>query len=163
MVESKMFDSAARSLVFAVVPEAPGPVSLRLTYTFTGLSWSASYVAVLDGRLDEASLSAWYCLSNKCGASLASPSMTLVAGHSNVLAGKVDARGAVGLGVTAVIVSCPSTLRDGADYYLKLRVRPESLPHGVLVDRIRITLPDPTASAVMNPRPPGAGHDCIAA
>ena len=153
MVESKMFDSAARSLVFAVVPEAPGPVSLRLTYTFTGLSWSASYVAVLDGRLDEASLSAWYCLSNKCGASLASPSMTLVAGHSNVLAGKVDARGAVGLGVTAVSVSCPSTLRDGADYYLQAASAARVPARMVyLVDRIGITLPEPTASRRDEPR-----------
>jgi len=153
MVESKMFDSAARSLVFAVVPEAPGPVSLRLTYTFTGLSWSASYVAVLDGRLDEASLSAWYCLSNKCGASLASPSMTLVAGHSNVLAGKVDARGAVGLGVTAVSVSCPSTLRDGADYYLEAASAARVPARMVyLVDRIGITLPEPTASRRDEPR-----------
>lgn len=152
-VESKVFDSAARSLVFMVVPEAPGPASLRLTYAFTGLAWSASYVAVLDLRLDEVAFSAWYCLSNKCGSSLAPRSITLVAGHSNVLAGKADARGATGLGLTAASVSCPDTLRDGADCYLQA-AGAARLPARMvyLIDRIGVTVTDPTVSRKDEPR-----------
>lgn len=146
-VESKVFDSAARSLVFMVVPEAPGPASFRLTYAFTGLAWSASYVAVLDPRLDEVTFSAWYCLSNKCGASLAPRSTTLVAGHPNALPGKADVRGATGVGLTAVTVSCPDTLRDGADCYLEA-AGAARLPTRMvyLIDRIGVTLADPAVS-----------------
>jgi len=152
-VESKVFDSAARSLVFMVVPEAPGPASLRLTYAFTGLEWSASYVAVLDPRLDEVAFSSWYCLSNKCGSSLAPRSITLVAGHSNVLAGKADARGAVGLGLTAVSMSCPDTLRDGTDCYLQV-AGAARLPARMvyLIDRIGVTLTDPAVGRKDEPR-----------
>jgi hypothetical protein len=142
-VESKVFDSAARSFVFMVVPEAPGPASLRLTYTFTGLAWSASYVAELDPRLDEVTFSAWYCLSNRCGSSLAPRSITLVAGQPNVLAGKADARGAAGLGVTAVSVSCPNTIPNGADCYLQA-ASASGVPARMvyLIDRIGVTLSD---------------------
>ena len=152
-VESKVFDSAARSLAFTVVPEAPGPAPLRLTYAFTGLAWSASYVAVLDPRLDEVAFSAWYCLSNKCGSSLTPRSITLVAGHSNVLAGKADARGAGGLGLTAVTVSCPDTLRDGADCYVQ-SAGAARLPARMvcLIDRIGVTMTDPAVSRRDEPR-----------
>jgi len=152
-VESKVFDSAARCLVFTVVPEAPGPASLRLTYAFTGLAWSASYIAVLDGRLDEVALSAWYCLSNKCGSSLAPRSMTLAAGHSNVLAGKADARGAVGLGVTAVNVCLPNTLRDGSDCYMQAASAARVPARMVyLIDRIGVALSDPAVNRKDEPR-----------
>ncbi len=146
-VESKVFDSAARSLALMVVPEAPGPASLRLTYAFTGLAWSASYVAVLDPCLDEVTFSAWYCLSNRCGSSLAPRSITLVAGHSNALAGKVDGRGATGLGLTAVSVSCPDTLREGTDCYLQA-AGAARLPARMvyLIDRIGVTVTDPAVS-----------------
>jgi hypothetical protein len=146
-VESRIFNSADRSFVFTVVPEAPGLASFRLTYTFTGLAWSASYIAVLDGLLDEVSLSAWYCLSNKCGSSVASRNMTLVAGNANSLGGKADARGAVGLGVTAVGVSCPNTIPDGADCYLQAASAggvPVRMVY--LIDRIGVTLSDPAVN-----------------
>jgi len=152
-VESKVFDSAARSLAFMVVPEAPGTASLGLTYAFTGLAWSASYVAVFDARLDEAAFSAWYCLSNQCGSPLAPRSITLVAGHPNVLAGKADVRGATGLGLTAVNVSCPDTLRDNSDCYLQAAAAARLPARMVLlIDRIGVTVTDPAVSRKDEPR-----------
>ena len=144
-VESKAFDSANRCLVFTVVPESPGPVSLRLTYSFTGLSWSASYTAVLNGRLDEAGVSAWYCVSNRCGSALCPQSLTLVAGHTNTLAGKADVRGASSLGLTAVRVSCSGAIPTGTDCYIEA-AGASAVPARMvyLIDRIGVASPDPS-------------------
>lgn len=143
-VKSKFFDPSARCLVFTVVPQSPGPASLRLTYAFSGLTWSASYTIVLDGRWDEAAVFGWYCVSNHTGSPLSPRSMTLVAGHSNVVPGQSGVRGAAALGVTSVGVACPDEMPHGADFYLQA-VKADKVPARMvyLVDRIGITQPDP--------------------
>lgn len=142
-VRSKFYDSSAQCLVFTVEPKTPGPATIRLTYTFPGLGWSASYTVMLNGHRDEAAVTGWYCVRNQTGSSLSPQSMTLVAGHSNMLAGKAEVRGAAALGATAAVVACSDEMPHGADVYFQF-VQADKAPARMvyLVDRIGVTQPD---------------------
>lgn len=69
------------TLVWRVQSSAEGAAPVELSYTTSGLSWHAEYVAVTDEKDTSIDLSAWVSLDNQSGATFEDAELQLVAGE----------------------------------------------------------------------------------
>lgn len=63
----------------------PGPRTIRISYLAHGFSWSADYVAHLDGAARRMDLAGWLTLHNDTGTAFAQAEVQVVAGRLNLL------------------------------------------------------------------------------
>ncbi len=69
------------TLVWKVQSDNSGATPVELTYTTSGMSWHAEYVAVVDEKDTEMDLSAWVSIDNRSGGAYENATLQLVAGE----------------------------------------------------------------------------------
>jgi|HubBroStandDraft_5_1064220.scaffolds.fasta_scaffold13855_2 hypothetical protein len=119
--ERVVFDSipenmrASPTLSATLDASRAGPRPVALSYLAKGMSWSASYVGMLDDKKGTLALQGWITLVNKSGTNFKDASVEVVAGSINTSAGGQDYRQnqtSAGAGNGA-----PAVVRQLADYY----------------------------------------------
>ncbi|MHB9032384.1 MAG: DUF4139 domain-containing protein [Anaerolineae bacterium] len=73
------------SLTWMITSTAAGRQQVRVTYLTSGITWSASYVALLSSQADSLALNGWVTLQNDSGVTYPNAKLKLVAGDINLV------------------------------------------------------------------------------
>ena len=130
VAEITLADSALHlspTLNLSVRNDSSGPVPLDLLYLTGGLSWEASYVAILDAPGATLSLDGGILLANKSGKDFLAASVRLVAGELNMAA---PGEGNAATVAPKSLASSSFTEQSAFEYHVYSLVAPVDLTDG---------------------------------
>jgi len=73
------------TLVWKIQSNESGKQDINLSYTTSGISWDAEYVAVLNEKEDAMSFNSWVSITNNSGGSFENASLKVIAGEPNTI------------------------------------------------------------------------------
>ncbi|HOB42062.1 MAG TPA: hypothetical protein PLU15_04785 [Bacillota bacterium] len=113
-VVSAATNRAAGELIFSVKAETASHAVFRVAYPLSGLTWSASYNAVLEPTKDAAGIWGWYSIHNETDCDLAPARIVLMGGSTNPLGSKPGFKGDSALGKTVATIDSPEMIPAGS-------------------------------------------------
>ncbi len=73
------------TLVWKIQSSESGKQNINLSYTTSGISWDAQYVAVLNEKDDAMSFNSWVSINNQSGGTFENAQLKVIAGEPNLI------------------------------------------------------------------------------